>query len=81
MRGGEQGGLVLALLPQSTAPVPHTQQHVLKEGGALQGDDGPVVRPHAGLAVVRVLLPLCAAHSLCVYMYVHALGEPTSASA
>ncbi len=56
--GGEQGGLMLPLLPQGQAPVPDADHHILKEGGALQADDGPIVGPHTRLAVVRVLLSL-----------------------
>ena len=66
MGGGEEGGLVLALLPQGAAPVPHTQHHILKEGGALQRDDGTIVRPHACLAVIWVLFSLCTNNLLYV---------------
>ncbi len=58
MRGGEQGSLMLSLLPQGACPVPHTQQHIFKEGGALEANDSTIVRPHACLAVVWVLLTL-----------------------
>ena len=58
MGGGEQGALMLPLLPQGTAPVAHTQQHILKEGGPLQADDGSIVGSHAGLAVVWMFLTL-----------------------
>ena len=58
MGGGEKGGLMLPLLPQGQAPITHTQQHIFKEGGALQADDGSVVRPHTGFAVVWMLLAL-----------------------
>ncbi len=58
MGGGEQGGLMLPLLPQGQAPVPNAHHHILKEGGALQADDGPIVRPYTRLAVVWVLLSL-----------------------
>ncbi len=50
---------MLPLLPQGQAPVPNADQHILKEGGALQADDGPIVGPHTCLAVVWVLLSLC----------------------
>lgn len=62
--GGEQGGLMLPLLPQGQAPVPNADHHIFKEGGALQADDGPIVGPHTRLAVVRVLLSLCAQTSV-----------------
>lgn len=58
MGGGEERALMLPLLPQGTAPVTHTQQHILKEGGPLQADDGAIVGPHTGLAVVWMLLTL-----------------------
>lgn len=58
MRRGEEGALVLPLLPEGTAPVAHTQQHIIKEGGALQADDGAVVASHTRLAVVRMLITL-----------------------
>ena len=74
MGGGEQGALMLPLLPQGTAPVAHSQQHILKEGGSLQADDGSVVGPHTGLAVVWMLLtlyphipiPMPKAHTACI---------------
>jgi len=64
MGGGKQGGLMLPFLPQGQAPVPDADNHILKEGGALQAGDGPIVRPHTRLAVVRVLLSLCAQTSV-----------------
>lgn len=60
MRGGEQRGLMLPFLPEGTAPVPHTQQHIFKEGRPLQADDGSIVCPHTGLAVIWMLLTLYA---------------------
>lgn len=63
MGGGEEGALVLPLLPEGTAPVPHAQHHILKEGGALQADDGSIVRPHTCLAIVWMLLTLCLGHT------------------
>ena len=58
MGGGEEGPLMLPLLPQGTAPVAHAQQHILKEGGPLQADDGTIVGSHTRLAVVGMLLTL-----------------------
>ena len=49
---------MLPLLPQGQAPVPNADHHILKEGGALQADDGPIVGPHTRLAIVWVLLSL-----------------------
>ena len=72
--GGEQGTVMLPLLPQGTAPVTHTQQHILKEGGPLQTDDGSIVGPHTGFAVVWVLLTLYPhiaipkAHNICLHI-------------
>ena len=71
--GCEQGALMLPLLPQGTAPVAHTQQHILKEGRPLQADDGSIVGPHTRLAVVWMLLSLCPhiamanAHVICLH--------------
>lgn len=58
MGRGEKGALVLPLLPEGTAPVAHTQQHVVKEGGALQADDGAIVASHTRLAIVWMLVAL-----------------------
>lgn len=64
---------MLPLLPQGTAPVSHTQQHVFKKGGPLQADDGSIVGPHTGLAIIWMLLALHShittlkAHNRCLH--------------
>ena len=63
MGGREEGALVLPLLPQGTAPIAHTQHHILKEGRALQADDGSIVRPYTRLAVIWMLLTLHSCHT------------------
>ena len=58
MGGGEEGALMLPLLPEGIAPVAHTQQHIVKERGPLQADDSTIVASHTCLAVVRMLITL-----------------------
>mmetsp|Transcript_4533 Transcript_4533/g.8241 ORF Transcript_4533/g.8241 Transcript_4533/m.8241 type:complete len:274 (+) Transcript_4533:559-1380(+) len=53
--GGSEDGRLQPFFPQVEAPVPHREDEIVVERGALDGDDGPGVAVDAKLGVVWVV--------------------------